>query len=50
MAHDSVATLSEDYAQVIADMKGQPRVPADVAIEQARRALACPQDAPAENA
>jgi integrase len=47
---NSVATLSKDYAHVIADMKGQPRVPADVAIEQARRARACPQDAPAENA
>ena len=48
--HDSVATLSKDYAHVIADMKGQPRVPAGVAIEQARRARACPRDAPVENA
>jgi integrase len=33
---NSVATLSEVYAHVIADMKGQPRVSADDAIMQAR--------------
>ena len=33
---NSVATLSEVYSHVIADMKGQPRVPADEAIQRAR--------------
>ena len=33
---NSVATLSDVYAHVIADMKGQPRTSADDAIMQAR--------------
>lgn len=37
---NSVATLSEVYAHVIADMKGQPRTSADAAIMRARRKLA----------
>jgi hypothetical protein len=48
IAHDGVATLSKDYAYVIADIKGQTRAPADVAIEQTRRHRACPQDTPGE--
>lgn len=33
---NSVATLSEVYAHVIADLKGQKRMPADAAIQRAR--------------
>jgi hypothetical protein len=33
---NSVATLSEVYAHVIADMRGQERVPAETAIVAAR--------------
>ena len=33
---NSVATLSEVYAHVIADMRGQERIPAEAAIQRAR--------------
>lgn len=34
---NSVATLSEVYAHVIADMRGQERIPAETAIQRARK-------------